>query len=44
MEEFYDRLSIEADELIKEEPTFQPVEGNLTMWQGYILGPQPKYS
>ncbi|MFQ6124983.1 MAG: ubiquitin-conjugating enzyme E2 [Candidatus Heimdallarchaeota archaeon] len=42
-EEFYDRLSIEADELIKEEPTFQPVEGTLTMWQGYILGPQGCY-
>ncbi len=42
-DEFYDRLSIEAAELQREEPTFNTVGGDLTKWEGYILGPEGCY-
>ena len=42
-DEFYDRLSIEAAELQREEPTFNTIGGDLTKWEGYILGPEGCY-
>ncbi|MHA1973828.1 MAG: ubiquitin-conjugating enzyme family protein [Candidatus Hodarchaeales archaeon] len=37
-EEWLDRLAIEAQELAREQPTFRPVDNDLTHWRGEILG------
>ena len=37
-EEWMDRLALEGKELMKEEPTFKPVKGSWTRWQGEMLG------
>ncbi|MBS7287824.1 MAG: ubiquitin-conjugating enzyme E2 [Candidatus Freyarchaeota archaeon] len=37
-EQFNSRLVYEAKMLEKEEPTFKPVDGDLTHWKGVILG------
>jgi len=37
-EDFYARLAYEAKILEEEEPTFKPVGGDLTIWEGFILG------
>jgi ubiquitin-conjugating enzyme E2 D/E len=35
---YYERLAMEAQELQNEEPSFKPVNDDLTKWQGFILG------
>ncbi|MFX0015559.1 MAG: ubiquitin-conjugating enzyme family protein [Promethearchaeota archaeon] len=37
-DEWLDRLSIEAQELAREQPTFRTVNNDLTHWRGEILG------
>lgn len=37
-EEFFDRLMIEGQRLIIEQPTFRRVENNWTHWRGEIMG------
>ncbi|NHJ02787.1 MAG: ubiquitin-conjugating enzyme E2 [Candidatus Heimdallarchaeota archaeon] len=37
-DEWLDRLAIEAQELAREQPTFRPVNNDLTHWRGEILG------
>ena len=37
-EDFYARLAYEAKILEEEEPSFKPIGGDLTMWEGFILG------
>ncbi|MHA1941218.1 MAG: ubiquitin-conjugating enzyme E2, partial [Candidatus Hodarchaeales archaeon] len=36
--EWLDRLTIEAQELTREQPTFRSVNNDLTHWRGEILG------
>ncbi|MHA1753990.1 MAG: ubiquitin-conjugating enzyme family protein [Candidatus Odinarchaeia archaeon] len=35
---YQERLAYEAQLLEKEEPSFHPVKGDLTHWQGFIIG------
>ena len=35
---YWGRLSIEARELQKEQPTFKPVSSSVSHWRGFILG------
>ncbi|TFF89554.1 MAG: ubiquitin-conjugating enzyme E2 [Promethearchaeota archaeon] len=37
-EDFYARLAYEAKILEEEEPSFKPIDGDLTTWEGFILG------
>ena len=37
-EDFYARLAYEAKILEDEEPSFKPIDGDLTNWSGFILG------
>ncbi len=37
-DEWLDRLAIEAQELRREQPTFRPIDDDLTHWRGEILG------
>ncbi len=37
-EAYYARLAVEARALKKEEPTFKPVNGDIRLWRGFILG------
>lgn len=37
-EDYYNRLVFEAKILEEEEPSFKPVDGDLRVWQGFILG------
>jgi ubiquitin-conjugating enzyme E2 D/E len=35
---FYQRLALEAQEIEMEEPSFKPLDDDLTRWHGFILG------
>ena len=37
-DDFWRRLAIEADEMRKEQPSFEPVNGDVTKWKGFIIG------
>lgn len=37
-EDYWSRLAIEAKEMQEEEPSFEPVNGLLSRWRGFILG------
>jgi len=37
-EDYWARLALEAKNMETEEPSFQPVQGDLRRWQGFILG------
>jgi ubiquitin-protein ligase len=37
-EDFWARLALEAKSMETEEPSFQPIKGDLRRWQGFILG------
>jgi len=37
-EEYWARLAYEAELMRKEEPTFEPVNGDIRRWRGYIIG------
>lgn len=37
-EDFYARLAIEADEMRREQPSFEPIDGDVTKWRGFIIG------
>lgn len=37
-EAFLERLALEAKTIEEEEPSFQPLNGDLTKWRGFILG------
>ncbi len=37
-DDYFARLTIETNEMKREQPGFQPVNGNLNHWQGFILG------
>ena len=37
-EDFWMRLAIEADEMKREQPSFEPVDGDVTRWKGFIIG------
>lgn len=37
-EDFWMRLAIEADEMKREQPSFEPIDGDVTRWKGFIIG------
>ncbi|NHJ04127.1 MAG: ubiquitin-conjugating enzyme E2 [Candidatus Heimdallarchaeota archaeon] len=37
-DDFWARLAIEAGEMRKEEPNFQPIDGNTRIWRGFMIG------
>ncbi len=37
-EDYWNRLAIEAKELMAEEPSFEPINGDLRRWRGFIIG------
>jgi len=37
-EDYWARLALEAKNMETEEPSFQPIQGDLRRWQGFILG------
>ncbi len=37
-EDYWARLALEAKNMETEEPSFQPLQGDLRRWQGFILG------
>jgi len=37
-EDFWMRLAIEADEMKREQPSFDTVDGDVTQWKGFIIG------
>lgn len=37
-DDFWARLAIEADEMKREQPSFEPVNNDVTKWQGFIIG------
>jgi len=36
--DFYARLAIEADEMKREQPSFDVIDGDVTKWRGFIIG------
>ena len=36
--DYFARLTFEAAEIEKEQPTFKPIENKITDWNGYIIG------
>ncbi len=37
-DDFYARLALDANEMKREQPSFEPVDGNLQHWRGFIIG------
>ncbi len=37
-DDFWARLAIEAGEMKKEQPNFQPVNGDTRVWRGFLIG------
>ena len=37
-EDYFARLAIEADEMKREQPSFEPLGGDVTKWKGFIIG------
>ena len=37
-DDFWARLAVEADELKREEPGFEPINNDITRWRGFIMG------
>jgi ubiquitin-protein ligase len=37
-EDYFARLAIEADEMKREQPSFEPQNGDVTRWKGFIIG------
>jgi ubiquitin-protein ligase len=37
-DDFYARLALDADEMRREQPSFEPREEDLTKWRGFIIG------
>jgi len=37
-EDYWARLALEAKNIETEEPSFQPIQGDLRRWQGFVLG------
>lgn len=37
-DDFFARLAVEADEMRREQPSFQPIDGDVTKWRGFIIG------
>lgn len=37
-DDFWARLAIEAEDMKREEPSFEPVSNDITKWKGFIIG------